>query len=88
GVTFYQILTGTLPFVDHDPLALIYAHLAKPPQFPEKSAVPEPLQKIILKLLAKKAEERYQSAAGLKFDLERCWQQWEEKGRIEPFMIA
>ncbi|MDR9404061.1 MAG: AAA family ATPase [Halothece sp. Uz-M2-17] len=88
GVTFYQILTGTLPFVGHDPLALIYAHLAKPPQFPEKSAVPEPLQKIILKLLAKKAEERYQSAAGLKFDLERCWQQWEEKGRIEPFMIA
>jgi len=88
GVTLYEMLTGTLPFVSHDPLALIYAHLAKSPQFPNQSLIPEPLQQIILKLLAKKAEERYQSAAGLKFDLEHCFHQLERQGRIEPFIIA
>jgi len=88
GVTFYEMLTGALPFVGDTPLSLIYAHLAKSPQFPEGSGIPEPLQQIIFKLLAKKAEERYQSAAGLKFDLEHCFHQLDANGTIEPFTIA
>lgn len=74
GVTFYEMLTGQLPFESDDPLALVHAHLAKTPRpltvlTPE---VPPILSDIVLKLLAKNAEDRYQSAFGLKADLERC----------------
>jgi PAS domain S-box-containing protein len=74
GVTFYEMLTGRLPFESDDPLALVHAHMAKAPQ-PAMALNPEspPLvSDIVMKLLAKNAEDRYQSAFGLQADLERC----------------
>lgn len=83
GVTFYEMLAGQLPFQSKDPLELIHAHLAKQP--PPLEAVPPALAAIVLKLLAKKPEERYQSAYGLKADLQEGLQQFEAKGEIEIF---
>jgi len=74
GVTFYELLTGHLPFESDDPLALVHAHLAKIPQ-PVTTLNPDTppiLSNIVMKLLSKNAEDRYQSAFGLKADLERC----------------
>lgn len=73
GVTFYELLTGQLPFQSDDPLELVYCHLAKDPLPPP--AIPEALSAIVLKLMAKNAEDRYQSAMGLKADLELCLEQ-------------
>ncbi|MEL6553713.1 MAG: AAA family ATPase [Cyanobacteria bacterium J06621_11] len=80
GVTFYQLLTGQLPFVETDPMALLHAHLAKMPVAPHqiKPAIPKMLSDIVLKLMAKNAEDRYQSALGLKYDLEQCAKQLAE----------
>ena len=86
GVTLYEMLTGQRPFVETEPMALIHAHIAKEPQPPTtlRPDIPPMLSAIILKLLAKTAEERYQSAYGLKADLEACLAQlsqpehWEE----------
>ncbi|ARU57937.1 protein kinase/AAA ATPase/GAF sensor-containing signal transduction histidine kinase [Oleiphilus messinensis] len=74
GVTLYQLLTGKLPFRAEDALGLIYAHLAvqQRPVHHIRPDIPESLSAIIDKLLAKNAEDRYQSAQGLKFDLEQC----------------
>ena len=74
GVTFYEMLTGQLPFRSDVPLALVHAHMAKTPQpvTTLNPAIPPILSKIVMKLLAKNAEDRYQSAFGLKADLERC----------------
>ena len=78
GVTLYQMLTGTLPFAAADPLEWIHCHIARQPAPPgERAAVPEPLSTITMKLLAKNAEERYQTAAGLEADLRRCLEEWE-----------
>ena len=74
GVVFYEILTGGLPFNNDDPLALVHAHMAKAPQ-PVTALnpnIPPLISDIVIKLLAKNAEDRYQSAFGLKADLERC----------------
>jgi PAS domain S-box-containing protein len=74
GVTFYEILTGRLPFESDDPLALVHAHMAKTP-LPVSVLdpdVPPLISDMVMKLLAKNAEDRYQSAFGLKVDLERC----------------
>ena len=73
GVTFYELLTGKLPFQSDDPLALVHAHIAKAPQpITELNPdIPPILSDIIMKLLAKNAEDRYQSASGLQADLER-----------------
>ncbi len=72
GVTLYELLTGFLPFEASDPMELVHAHIAREPLDPAEryAAVPPALSAIILKLLAKTAEDRYQSAAGLKADLE------------------
>lgn len=74
GATFYELLTGKLPFNTHDPLELIHYHMARLPAPPHthNATIPEPLSHIVMKLLAKTAEERYQSAQGLRADLEIC----------------
>ncbi|RCJ16953.1 serine/threonine protein kinase [Nostoc sp. ATCC 43529] len=93
GVTLYEMLTGTLPFHSTDPMELVHCHIAKMPAVPCQETVcrvleevPEAISAIILKLLAKTAEERYQSAWGLKADLEECLFQLQTTGKIENFV--
>lgn len=79
GVTFYELLTGELPFQSNDPMELVHCHIAKlPPSLREVKSkklkvkseeIPQVLSDIVRKLMAKNAEDRYQSALGLKFDL-------------------
>ncbi len=90
GVTFYELLTGRLPFESVDPLELVHCHIArKPPKLQlVNSAIPQMLSEIVLKLMAKTAEERYQSAWGLKKDLEYCWQQWQAEKKISAFTLG
>ena len=73
GVTFYQLLTGELPFITSDPMELVHAHIAKTPVSPaEKNKTPKVISDIVMKLLQKNPEDRYQSTAGLVYDLEWC----------------
>jgi predicted ATPase len=81
GVTFYEMLTGQLPFASNDPMELVHCHIAKAPQppallasayFSQELKGPEILSKIIMKLMSKGAEDRYLSYFGLKLDLEKC----------------
>ncbi|MGD1806811.1 trifunctional serine/threonine-protein kinase/ATP-binding protein/sensor histidine kinase [Dapis sp. BLCC M126] len=88
GVTFYEILTGKLPFESEDPLELVHAHIAKTPTLISDVQVPKLLADIVMKLMAKNAEQRYQSALGLKHDLEKCRVEYEETGKIEPFVLG
>jgi predicted ATPase/signal transduction histidine kinase/tRNA A-37 threonylcarbamoyl transferase component Bud32 len=90
GVTLYELLTGHLPFSSNDALELVHSHIARHPLPPHEHTpgIPEPLSAIILKLMAKNAEDRYQSAYGLKTDLEHCLCQWEDTGWIAPFRPA
>ena len=89
GVTLYQMLTGILPFFATDPLEWVHCHIArKPAPLGDRAAVPEPLSGIVMKLLAKNAEERYQTASGLEADLGRCLVEWESHGRIDPFPLG
>ncbi|GAB1544166.1 AAA family ATPase [Scytonema sp. NUACC21] len=90
GVTFYQLLTGQLPFPVDDPMELLHCHLAKQPNLPHQinSEIPPILSQLVLKLMAKNAEDRYQSALGLKHDLEQCLHQWTQKGKIECFELG
>ena len=90
GITFYELLTGALPFTAADPIELIHCHIAREPVPPGElaSAVPAPLSMIVMKLLAKTAEERYQTAAGVEADLRKCLTAWELIGRIDPFPLA
>ncbi|MEG4848857.1 AAA family ATPase, partial [Microcoleus sp. F10-C6] len=90
GVTFYELLTGKLPFQTDDPMDLVHCHLAKQP-IPVhhlNQSVPLVLSEIVSKLMAKNAEARYQSAIGLKFDLETCLYQWQETGALTNFSIG
>ncbi len=90
GVTFYELLTKELPFQTNDPMELVYCHMAKTaPQVHEiKPEIPAIISEIVRKLMAKNAEDRYQSALGLKFDLETCLGQLQEHGEIKSFPIA
>ncbi|HMJ42474.1 MAG TPA: AAA family ATPase, partial [Pseudolabrys sp.] len=90
GVTFYEMLTGQLPFSATDPMEWVHCHIARQPVPPHErvAGVPEPLSAIVLKLLAKTGEERYQTAAGVEADLRRCLAAWESHGRIEPFPLG
>ncbi len=89
GVIFYEMLTGQLPFAGKDTLELVYAHIAHTPVAPHvEGNVPQVLSKIILKLVEKNADDRYQSVFGLKHDLQQCLMQWEEKGEIMTFPLA
>jgi predicted ATPase/signal transduction histidine kinase len=88
GATLFELLTGQLPFTSSDPMELVHCHLAQKVEFPENPAIPEAVRAIILKLMAKNAEDRYQSALGLKYDLERCLQQLETAGEITSFELG
>jgi predicted ATPase/GAF domain-containing protein len=89
GVTLYQMLTGALPFAAADPLEWVHCHIARQATPPvERAAVPEPLSSLTMKLLAKNAEERYQTASGLEADLRRCLAAWECDGRIDSFPLG
>jgi PAS domain S-box-containing protein len=90
GVTFYQMLTGQLPFNASDAMEWVHCHIARqpPPLSQLSAAIPRPLSDIVMKLLAKNAEDRYQTAEGLKADLERCAAEWRELGRIAPFPLG
>ncbi|MEA2947649.1 MAG: hypothetical protein QOI40_2979, partial [Alphaproteobacteria bacterium] len=90
GVTFYEMLTGQLPFTAADPMVWVHCHIARQPVPPHEqvAGVPAPLSAIVMKLLAKTAEERYQTAAGVEADLRRCLAEWESHGRIDPFLLG
>ncbi|BAY10557.1 trifunctional serine/threonine-protein kinase/ATP-binding protein/sensor histidine kinase [Calothrix sp. NIES-2098] len=90
GVTFYELLTGELPFASNDPMELVHCHLAQtsPLVHEINSKIPAVISRIISKLMAKNAEDRYQSALGLKYDLENCLAQLQKTGRVESFEIA
>jgi PAS domain S-box-containing protein len=90
GVTFYQMLTASLPFTASDPMEWIHCHIAKKPLPPSErlGTVQGPVSQIIMKLLAKTADERYQTAAGLESDLRRCLAAWEAQRRIEDFPLG
>ncbi|MEG4584341.1 AAA family ATPase [Microcoleus sp. MOSTC5] len=90
GVTFYELLTVKLPFESNDPMELVHSHIAKasPLVHEINSQIPFVLSQIVTKLMAKNAESRYQSALGIKFDLENCLTQLQVTGSIESFEIA
>src|SRR6266849_3800530 len=90
GVTLYEMLTGTLPFTASDAMEWVHCHIAKQPLPPSERlrTVPAALSALILKLLAKSAEERYQTAAGLERDLRRCLAAWEAQHRIDAFPLG
>jgi predicted ATPase/signal transduction histidine kinase len=88
GVTLYQVLTGELPFTATDPLEWIHCHIARQPAPLARPGIPEQLSAIIIKLLSKNAEERYQTAAGLEVDLRRCALAWRSDNRIASFPLG
>ncbi|SKB12793.1 Multi-sensor signal transduction multi-kinase [Planktothrix sp. PCC 11201] len=90
GVTFYKLLTKKLPFQSNDPMELVHCHIAKVPPLVHKinSKIPQVLSEIVNKLMDKNAEDRYQSALGLKYDLENCLTQLQETGKIKTFKIG
>ena len=90
GVTFYQLLVGKLPFQSEDPMELIHCHLAARaiPVHQVNPELPVVLSQIVAKLMAKNAEDRYQSAMGLKHDLKNCLHQWKQTGTISEFEIG
>jgi PAS domain S-box-containing protein len=89
GITLYEMLTGTLPFAAIDPMAWIHCHLARQPPPPtERASVPVPIAAIVMRLLAKSTEDRYQSAAGVAADLRRCLKEWQLHGSICPFTLG
>src|SRR5271165_4551834 len=90
GVTFYQMLTGCLPFTASDPMEWVHCHIARKPLAPAErlKEIPGPISAIVVKLLAKTAEERYQTAAGVEADLQHCLTEWEAHRRIDVFPLG
>lgn len=87
GVTFYQMLTGRLPFTASDAMEWVHCHIARQPTSPsdQLASIPIAVSAIIMKMLAKSAEERYQSAAGVERDLLHCLSAWNADGSIRDF---
>ena len=90
GVTFHQMLTGRLPFEAKDPVEWVHCHVARAPPSPSDVVpeVPQAIARIVLRLLSKMPEDRYQSARGLRLDLERCLAELRASGKIEPFALG
>ena len=90
GITLYQMLTGSLPFAAADPMEWVHCHIARKPVPPAErlEKVPTPLSAIIMKLLAKTVEERYQTAGGVERDLRRCLADWNAQGFIDNFPLG
>ena len=90
GVTFYELLTGKLPFETEDALELVHCHIARQPLSPHeiKPEIPLILSKIVSKLMAKNAENRYQTALGIKHDLEMCLLQLQQTDSIVEFDLG
>jgi predicted ATPase/signal transduction histidine kinase/serine/threonine protein kinase len=90
GVTFYQLLTGQLPFATKDPLELVHFHLAQQPVPVDRiqPEIPPAISQIVSKLMAKNAEYRYQNALGLKHDLELCLAQLQQTGKIDLLTVG
>lgn len=90
GMTFYEMLTGEVPFRSDDPMELVHCHIAKMPASPHEvnRETPGVVSDIVMKLIRKNAEDRYQSAHGLKTDLDECLRQWEETGVVRGFTIG
>jgi PAS domain S-box-containing protein len=90
GITLYEMLTGDLPFTAADPMEWVHCHIARRPLPPRERSenIPAPISAIIMKLLAKTAEERYQTARGLERDLRRCLADWEARHDIDDFVLG
>lgn len=89
GVTFYEMLAGIPPFLSQDAMELIHGHIAVTPKelYLVNPNIPKPISDIISILLAKNAEDRYQSALGLKYDLEICLKEYETNRQIKEFTL-
>lgn len=90
GVTLYELFTGRLPFIGSDPMEWVHCHIARSPAVPEALApeVPAAVSSVIMKLLAKTADDRYQTAAAVEHDLRRCLVEWESHGQIATFHLG
>ena len=90
GATFYQLLTNQLPFAATDAMELVHCHIAKQPLLPHtiNPEIPKAVSDIVMKLLAKTAEDRYQSAWGLIADLQECLTRLETTGSIAAFPVG
>lgn len=90
GITFYEMLSGHRPFDSEDPNEILYGHMAKAPVSLHRYqlGVPEMVESILFKLLAKMPEDRYQSAGGLRSDLERCYEYYNLQGEIPYFEMG
>jgi predicted ATPase/signal transduction histidine kinase len=90
GVTFYEMLTGTLPFTASDPMEWVHCHIARQPDIPSERLrnIPAAVSAITMKLLSKTVEERYQTAAGVQSDLRLCLSEWETHGSVQDFPLG
>ncbi len=90
GVTLYVMLTGVLPFTASQPIEWVHCHVAKKPTPPAErvSSIPRPLSDIVMRLLAKMAEDRYQTAAGAEADIRHCLLDWEAHGHVSDFTLG
>jgi serine/threonine protein kinase len=90
GVTLYELLTGGLPFTATDPMEWVHCHVARLPVPPveRRESLPGVVSAVVMKLLAKTAEDRYQTAAGLESDVRRCLAAWEAHGTIDDFPLG
>jgi PAS domain S-box-containing protein len=90
GVTLYEMLTGWLPFTASDSMEWVHCHVARRPMPPDErtKGIPRTVSSVVMKLLTKTAEERYQTAAGVESDLRRCLGEWEKLGRVNSFSLG